>query len=142
MFFFFFKQKTAYEMRISDWSSDVCSSDLDRAQAPFPGRRVDAAARQPGGLVQRAVVAFATVAQQADDAARLAAPVHVFGQLQAGHQVGARRSAVAAPQVVFEQLRTGDGSRIGNLDDLVDDLEQEPGLGSRPADARDAGGMR
>src|SRR3546814_10510897 len=29
VFFFFFKQKTAYEMRISDWSSDVCSSDLD-----------------------------------------------------------------------------------------------------------------
>src|SRR3546814_15734163 len=28
MFFFFLKQKTAYEMRISDWSSDVCSSDL------------------------------------------------------------------------------------------------------------------
>src|SRR3546814_5140442 len=30
IFFFFFKQKTAYEMRISDWSSDVCSSDLFR----------------------------------------------------------------------------------------------------------------
>src|SRR3546814_9389907 len=29
LFFFFFKQKTAYEMRISDWSSDVCSSDLE-----------------------------------------------------------------------------------------------------------------
>src|SRR3546814_1320192 len=29
---FFFKQKTAYEMRISDWSSDVCSSDLDRLE--------------------------------------------------------------------------------------------------------------
>src|SRR3546814_4087124 len=29
--FFFFKQKTAYEMRISDWSSDVCSSDLGGA---------------------------------------------------------------------------------------------------------------
>src|SRR3546814_13715404 len=29
---FFFKQKTAYEMRISDWSSDVCSSDLDAPQ--------------------------------------------------------------------------------------------------------------
>src|SRR3546814_4198138 len=28
MYVFFFKQKTAYEMRISDWSSDVCSSDL------------------------------------------------------------------------------------------------------------------
>src|SRR3546814_5678568 len=30
--FFLFKQKTAYEMRISDWSSDVCSSDLDMAR--------------------------------------------------------------------------------------------------------------
>src|SRR3546814_5405485 len=35
--FFFFKQKTAYEMRISDWSSDVCSSDLQcRADAKRP----------------------------------------------------------------------------------------------------------
>src|SRR3546814_17171400 len=33
MVFFFFKQKTAYEMRISDWSSDVCSSDLQRPLA-------------------------------------------------------------------------------------------------------------
>src|SRR3546814_1591535 len=36
--FFFFKQKTAYEMRISDWSSDVCSSDLLCLQAPAAGR--------------------------------------------------------------------------------------------------------
>src|SRR3546814_6571758 len=36
--FFFFKQKTAYEMRISDWSSDVCSSDLPpHAPAGVPG---------------------------------------------------------------------------------------------------------
>src|SRR3546814_12784792 len=33
--FFFFKQKTAYEMRISDWSSDVCSSDLEEASEPI-----------------------------------------------------------------------------------------------------------
>src|SRR3546814_1521540 len=32
--FFFFKQKTAYEMRISDWSSDVCSSDLPGGVEP------------------------------------------------------------------------------------------------------------
>src|SRR3546814_5980798 len=32
--FFFFKQKTAYEMRISDWSSDVCSSDLSKTREP------------------------------------------------------------------------------------------------------------
>src|SRR3546814_9452729 len=36
--FVFFKQKTAYEMRISDWSSDVCSSDL-RRQAPVASAR-------------------------------------------------------------------------------------------------------
>src|SRR3546814_1682044 len=41
-YFFFFKQKTAYEMRISDWSSDVCSSDLLSAQQ--------------GGLVRRPLV--------------------------------------------------------------------------------------
>src|SRR3546814_1134084 len=33
MLFFFFKQKTAYELRISDWSSDVCSSDLFKSGA-------------------------------------------------------------------------------------------------------------
>src|SRR3546814_4998463 len=41
--FFFFKQKTAYEMRISDWSSDVCSSDLF-----FPGA-FDAGNPRKGG---------------------------------------------------------------------------------------------
>src|SRR3546814_2332335 len=44
-FFFFFKQKTAYEMRISDWSSDVCSSDL-----LWPDRRTQAVARDPRRL--------------------------------------------------------------------------------------------
>src|SRR3546814_1580613 len=41
-FVFFFKQKTAYEMRISDWSSDVCSSDLllrGVLRSPRSGRR-------------------------------------------------------------------------------------------------------
>src|SRR3546814_18439342 len=37
VFFFFFKQKTAYEMRISDWSSDVCSSDLGSTGALLIG---------------------------------------------------------------------------------------------------------
>src|SRR3546814_5651314 len=43
IYFFFFKQKTAYEMRISDWSSDVCSSDLilrkERLRGLIPGQR-------------------------------------------------------------------------------------------------------
>src|SRR3546814_10060465 len=42
---FFFKQKTAYEMRISDWSSDVCSSDLDRTVVQF-SRCLDEVAQQ------------------------------------------------------------------------------------------------
>src|SRR3546814_7514660 len=42
--FFFFKQKTAYELRISDWSSDVCSSDL-RPQAPAATARPAARSR-------------------------------------------------------------------------------------------------
>src|SRR3546814_7971190 len=45
MCFFFFKQKTAYEMRISDWSSDVCSSDLCSPAAMTAMRlRIDSAA--------------------------------------------------------------------------------------------------
>src|SRR3546814_1238450 len=40
-FFFVFKQKTAYEMRISDWSSDVCSSDLIRTPDVYIVPRAD-----------------------------------------------------------------------------------------------------
>src|SRR3546814_4720980 len=55
MYVFFFKQKTAYEMRISDWSSDVCSSDLgepydhrnDRSQVAGP-RQQERGSNQPG----------------------------------------------------------------------------------------------
>src|SRR3546814_11072008 len=47
MLVFFFKQKTAYEMRISDWSSDVCSSDLVRDDVQAGGA-VDLVLDQPG----------------------------------------------------------------------------------------------
>src|SRR3546814_4159117 len=61
--FFFFKQKTAYEMRISDWSSDVCSSDLrcregdvevHAGQAPQP-ESADPAAMVAGELEPQGV---------------------------------------------------------------------------------------
>src|SRR3546814_2907618 len=45
--FFFFKQKTAYEMRISDWSSDVCSSDLWKAE-----RRLEIARERADALAE------------------------------------------------------------------------------------------
>src|SRR3546814_1938987 len=44
-FIFFFKQKTAYEMRISDWSSDVCSSDLIRT-SPYSSHSISEIAVQ------------------------------------------------------------------------------------------------
>src|SRR3546814_11112515 len=57
VFFFFFKQKTAYEMRISDWSSDVCSSDLsdDGAVSRAQGRGRGLPAVLPDGGFLRTV---------------------------------------------------------------------------------------
>src|SRR3546814_13331169 len=53
--FLFFKQKTAYEMRISDWSSDVCSSDLVLDAA---GHEHDPLAQQPRKDVEAALAAI------------------------------------------------------------------------------------
>src|SRR3546814_1133947 len=60
---FFFKQKTAYEMRISDWSSDVCSSDLlDRLAAQAGGAAEDSiVAPMPGSIVTVSVTVGDTV---------------------------------------------------------------------------------
>src|SRR3546814_7935636 len=52
-FFFFFKQKTSYEMRISDWSSDVCSSDLGQEIAAVEQRGQRVALRHPLQLDDR-----------------------------------------------------------------------------------------
>src|SRR3546814_4767641 len=51
IFFLFFKQKTAYEMRMSDWSSDVCSSDLFRSGWRRPAARAvrTRSSRRPRG---------------------------------------------------------------------------------------------
>src|SRR6058998_4160839 len=46
--FFFFKQKTAYEMVMSDWSSDVCSSDLAGTGPPAGWRSTSGRSRAPG----------------------------------------------------------------------------------------------
>src|SRR3546814_2553736 len=85
---FFFKQKTAYEMRISDWSSDVCSSDLllaeaalrlhqidrllhggvDRQEARVEQHRVGRLHQRRGGALCIALVARADVGQHAVEA--------------------------------------------------------------------------
>src|SRR3546814_6849328 len=80
--FFFFKQKTAYEMRISDWSSDVCSSDLLADMAPRFARSLSAqfdvdelAGRLSPVLLEDQTVALFALAEhvggdQADELAR------------------------------------------------------------------------
>src|SRR3546814_9540632 len=56
LLFFFFKQKTAYEMRISDWSSDVCSSDLEGATTHSFPERTDEATQVLDRILQVALV--------------------------------------------------------------------------------------
>src|SRR3546814_1118825 len=65
VYFFFFKQKTAYDMRISDWSSDVCSSDLEeicRIAGPERPRWVSSAASRKLCLPDDAMTSVATPA--------------------------------------------------------------------------------
>src|SRR3546814_3164935 len=78
---FFFKQKTAYEMRISDWSSDVCSSDLPvelEARQALARRRLESLASGDGG-VEISESVFERL-----DLANLAATVGVVGPAQPG----------------------------------------------------------
>src|SRR3546814_3640904 len=69
--FFFFKQKTAYEMRISDWSSDVCSSDLPPPDLGGDGHYLTGVTRHQGELIQLVDVesVLAESAPRASDAA-------------------------------------------------------------------------
>src|SRR3546814_19015038 len=72
-FFFFFKQKTAYEMRISDWSSDVCSSDLileDRMDRKFDrdAARIADAVAHPACEIEVDAVARRQIAARLRDA--------------------------------------------------------------------------
>src|SRR3546814_19980678 len=58
LLFFFFKQKTAYEMRISDWSSDVCSSDLRPEESEAELERMTGCAEE---VLRRLGLPFRTV---------------------------------------------------------------------------------
>src|SRR3546814_3847831 len=99
--FFFFKQKTAYEMRISDWSSDVCSSDLDRlfhphkTQHPRAGDErlnMDIRAAEISKVIKDQIANFGTQAQVTEVGTVLSvgdgiARIHGLDNVQAGEMV-------------------------------------------------------
>src|SRR3546814_2702893 len=91
LFFFFFKQKTAYEMRISDWSSDVCSSDLPVVLRIARQHRV-------GARDQRGPRRFVLAAQ---------VPQHRAGGQVHLHQLVGQVGVVAGTQVVLDDRGLG-----------------------------------
>src|SRR3546814_13585478 len=105
--FFFFKQKTAYEMRISDWSSDVCSSDLTI------WRLLDyVAVDYPGAVSGGKIISPAEYAEMTEFAAQVETRLKRLPQKTAKQNLVARAAtlrqsiaAKSAPATVEEQSR-------------------------------------
>src|SRR3546814_5660500 len=124
--FFFFKQKTAYEMRISDWSSDVCSSDLlgekRTANADFFGARMIAEDDIPGGppeerslvetVLARARAVFADEGMDALLADCREQEVAVLQQAEAACHAPLRKDEKAAAKALTDDA----GRRLDTLD--------------------------
>src|SRR3546814_4019663 len=104
--FFFFKQKTAYEMRISDWSSDVCSSDLARAcgRCGGRGRRGYRERRLGEGSCEPAVQHPASLFPDRGEGPGALA-------LRGFDDVVVAACVVAVPPAAFEALGAGDDAR-------------------------------
>src|SRR3546814_7612123 len=126
--FFFFKQKTAYEMRISDWSSDVCSSDLEAEGlgaegCSFPAlsaRIIKRASPRPKTVGDRiAAVAAEVAGRQLDPRRRLAALI--FGEHQQAfdprHRVAVE--AVARDHIVDARLLLRSEEHTSELQSLM-----------------------
>src|SRR3546814_14792823 len=121
--FFFFKQKTAYEMRISDWSSDVCSSDL-----PHVGGRGDDDARiaQVDGALRRVrVLIFDHLSHRAVGVGEDAAIGGGIGGAKAEHRDPRPRYERAAQpahrgraQHRADRKSVGEGKRVSGRVDL------------------------
>src|SRR3546814_859134 len=121
--FFFFKQKTAYEMRISDWSSDVCSSDLSRAPLSLVQERL------------RMLEAFnpGTLSYNTPSGHRLRGPLDVALLDRAFREVAQRQT------VLRTTIATEDGEPVQVIHDDIDpDLLQVQDLSALPEDEREA----
>src|SRR3546814_17682705 len=102
MCFFFFKQKTAYEMRISDWSSDVCSSDLLPAQRGLGARPGQGeVALEPAGrlddVLREQFQPGQPVGGEVDFAAERGAGIPARGQTRVDAAVAVERAGERGP---------------------------------------------
>src|SRR3546814_4063181 len=114
--FFFFKQKTAYEMRISDWSSDVCSSDL-------AGLADDVLALVPHALalVRLGLAEVADLGGHLADLLLVDAADHDLGggrDLEGDAVGGLVVDGVAVAQCQLEGARAGVQDAVAHADDL------------------------
>src|SRR3546814_11363438 len=109
--FFFFKQKTAYEMRISDWSSDVCSSDLEIELLQKLSARREAIEKRERELDMREALA-----EPAE--ARLVAKTAELDRLQKSIEALARThdeqeaAKIESPVTIYEKKKPRDAARI------------------------------
>src|SRR3546814_3272295 len=115
-FFFFFKQKTAYEMRISDWSSDVCSSDLDLRESV-------AKVRQALGLPEAAADGYRRVADYREKA--LGARAEPTLRARAEQASAMLLAAQPKPALALLQKTLSDASALPPDDPLRIRLEME-----------------
>src|SRR3546814_9762612 len=99
-FFFFFKQKTAYGMRISDWSSDVCSSDLLPVFVQYEGCRV-----QVG--VDRAALYYRGAGRTLEAAAAVGADGEAAKEVHAHGRPGIPADIVEVDLAVMAHHRRG-----------------------------------
>src|SRR3546814_10078259 len=100
---FFFKQKTAYEMRISDWSSDVCSSDLLIMFAFAQERGAALLIDEPGRGVRKAAV-------------RIGGCLAPFGLEEERPASAEALQHVVRPRAGRDQLGLGGGFEIGSAE--------------------------
>src|SRR3546814_8082096 len=124
--FFFFKQKTAYEMRISDWSSDVCSSDLrepvdEAILAPEHDRRPRDRRGGEGRAHRRLAQSFRPAISRprfaigADRREMHQCPAPGggtgFGDMPRAFDMERLKIAIQHPDQVDHRIRAGDGTR-------------------------------
>src|SRR3546814_4579104 len=126
LFVFFFKQKTAYEMRISDWSSDVCSSDLFLVHQPR---------QRLGKLRVRIVGSGPALGLDEQRPARPHATQRVVQPLRRGDQLALSRAVEVKP--------TKPGSAQDTAALVQDDARSDqPGQGKQVGDQRRGLGER